>query len=55
MIFSLCASLLTFGLAPLLLGDNSVPGGTDGITLMGILIVLVIVLPIVFTRRGWMR
>jgi len=34
---------------------ESVPGTTDGILLMGILIVLIIVLPIVWTRRKWMR
>jgi hypothetical protein len=34
---------------------ESVPGTTDGILLMGIIIVLIIVLPIVWTRRKWMR
>jgi hypothetical protein len=36
-------------------GDKSVPGSTDGILTMGILIVLIIILPIVATRRRWMR
>lgn len=35
--------------------DKTVPGSTDGILLMGILIVLLVVLPIVWTRRDWMR
>ncbi len=35
--------------------DESVPGTTEGILLMGILIVLIIVIPIVWTRRKWMR
>lgn len=39
----------------LLEGDQTVPGTTDGIMLMGILIVLIIVIPIVVTRRKWMR
>lgn len=34
---------------------ESVPGTTDGILLMGIVIVLLIVIPIVWTRRKWMR
>jgi len=34
---------------------ESVPGSTDFILLMGILIVLLIVIPIVWTRRQWMR
>lgn len=34
---------------------ESVPGSTDGILLMGILIVILVVLPIVWTRRNWMR
>ena len=57
-------SLLTSGLlalskggflARLLEGDKSVPGNTDGIMMMGILIVVIIVIPIVWTRRKWMR
>jgi len=42
-------------LARLLQEDETVPGTTDGIMLMGIFIVLVIVIPIVWTRRKWMR
>lgn len=34
---------------------ESVPGTTDGILLMGIFIVLLVVIPIVWTRRRWMR
>ena len=34
---------------------ESVPGTTDGILLMGVLIVITIILPIVWTRRTWMR
>jgi hypothetical protein len=59
------ASFLTFGLSAvsrsglwltrLFQEGESVPGTTDGILLMGILIVLIIVLPIVWTRRKWMR
>ena len=36
-------------------GDETVPGTTDGVLFMGILIVLIIVIPIVVTRRRWMR
>jgi hypothetical protein len=42
-------------LVNVLLEDKTVPGTTDGIMLMGILIVLIIVVPIVWTRRKWMR
>jgi hypothetical protein len=57
-------SLLTSGLlalskggilARLLGGDKTVPGTTDGIVMMGILVVVIIVIPIVWTRRKWMR
>lgn len=34
---------------------ESVPGTTDAILLMGIFIVLLVVIPIVWTRRRWMR
>lgn len=34
---------------------ESVPGTTDSILLMGIFIVLIVVIPIVWTRRRWMR
>lgn len=34
---------------------ESVTGSTTSILLMGILIVLIIVIPIVLTRRKWMR
>ena len=34
---------------------ESVPGSTTSILLMGILIVLIIVIPIIWTRRKWMR
>lgn len=33
---------------------ESIPGTTDAILLMGILIVLLIILPILWTRRNWM-
>ncbi len=36
-------------------GDESVPGSTDGVLLMGVLIVLIILLPIIIERRRWMR
>ena len=36
-------------------GDQTVPGTTDGVLFMGILIVLIIVVPIVVRRRRWMR
>lgn len=52
-------TLVTISLAKtfslLLQEDQTVPGSTDGILLMGILIVLLVVLPIVWTRRDWMR
>lgn len=60
----LLASLLTFALYPvsksglslaLLLQEGDVPGSTDGILLMGIFIVLIVIIPIVWTRRKWMR
>jgi hypothetical protein len=44
-----------FWLTRLFQEGESVPGTTDGILLMGIIIVLIIVLPIVWTRRKWMR
>ena len=59
------ASFLPLGLLPvskggavlerLLQEGDTVPGTTDGILAMGIFIVLVIVIPIVWTRRRWMR
>jgi membrane protein YdbS with pleckstrin-like domain len=36
-------------------GDESVPGSTDGVVLMGIIIVLIIIIPTIATRRRWMR
>ena len=60
----LLASLLTFARYPfsksglslaLLLQEGDVPGSTDGILLMGIFIVLIVIIPIVWTRRKWMR
>ncbi len=36
-------------------GDKSVPGSTDGVLLMGIIIVLIIIIPTIVTRRRWMR
>ncbi len=36
-------------------GDESVPGTTEGVLLMGVLIVLIILLPIIIERRRWMR
>lgn len=49
--------LLTFGLplTHLFQEGETIPGTTDGVMLMGILIVLIIVVPIVWTRRRWMR
>lgn len=47
--------LPTPALARLFQEDETVPGTTEGILLMGILIVLIIVIPIVWTRRRWMR
>lgn len=41
-------------LARLFQEGESVPGTTDAILLMGILIVLLIVIPIVWTHRNWM-
>ncbi len=38
-----------------LLQEGDVPGSTDGILLMGIFIVLIVLVPIVWTRRKWMR
>lgn len=34
---------------------ESIPGTTEGILIMGTLIVLIIIVPIVWTRRKWMR
>lgn len=36
-------------------GDKTVPGSTEGIMMMGILIVLIIILPIAATRRKWVK
>jgi hypothetical protein len=44
---------LTEAVSHLLQEDQTVPGSTDSILLMGIFIVLVIILPIVWTRRNW--
>jgi len=38
-----------------LLQEGDVPGSTDGILLMGIFIVMIVLVPIVWTRRKWMR
>ena len=46
---------LSLALIRLFQEDETVPGTTDGIVLMGILIVLIIVIPIFWTRRKWMR
>ncbi len=35
--------------------DQTVNGSTDGVVLMGIVIVLIVIIPIVWTRRRWMR
>jgi len=43
------------GLLALAGSDKTIPGSTDGIMLMGILIILIIMLPILATRRRWMR
>lgn len=51
----LAVSKSGFSLAALLQEDETVPGTTDAIMLMGILIVLTIVVPIIWTRRRWMR
>ena len=52
-------TLITISLANafsrLMQEDKTVPGTTDGILLMGIFIVLLVVLPIVWTRREWMK
>ena len=54
--FNLSAgSKIGLSLTHLFQEGESVPGSTDGILLMGIIIVLIIVLPIVWTRRKWMR
>jgi hypothetical protein len=34
---------------------TSVAGTTDGITLMGVIIVLIIILPIIFRRQTWIK
>lgn len=59
---SLLASLPTFmlfavsiSLFPLLQEGETVPGSSDGILLMGILIVLIVVVPVMWKRRKWMR
>lgn len=62
---NLLASLPTFvvysvtksglSLLPLFQEGETVPGSTDSILLMGILIVLIVVVPIVWSRRKWMR
>lgn len=44
-----------FWLTRLFQEGESVPGTTEGILLMSIFIVLIIVVPIVWTRRTWMR
>ena len=35
--------------------DETVPGTTDGVLFMGVLIVSIIIIPIISTRRHWMR
>ncbi len=52
---TLITNPLANALSHLLQEDKTVPGTTDGILLMGILIVLLVVLPIVWTRREWMK
>ena len=52
---TLITNPLAFAVSHLLQEDKTVPGTTDGILLMGILIVLLVVLPIVWTRREWMK
>ncbi len=42
-------------LAKLFQEGKSVPGSTTSILFMGVLIVLLIIIPIVLTRRQWMR
>ena len=42
-------------LATLFQEGETIPGSTDSILMMGILIVLIVVVPIVWTRRKWMR
>ena len=44
-----------FSLLAFFLEGETVPGSTDIILLMGILIALIVVVPIVWTRRKWMR
>jgi len=36
-------------------GDQTVNGSTDAVMIMGVIIVLIIVIPIVVTRRRWMQ
>jgi len=48
-------SLPAPSLARLFQEGESVPGSTTSILFMGILIVLIIIIPIVLTRRQWMR
>jgi hypothetical protein len=42
-------------LQPLFQEGETVPGSTESILLMGILIVLIVVVPVVWSRRKWMR
>jgi membrane protein YdbS with pleckstrin-like domain len=59
------ASILTFSLSAvsksgltltrLFQEGESVPGTTDAILLMGIFIVLIVIIPIVWTHRRWMK
>lgn len=44
-----------FAVSGLLQEGESVPGSTTSILFMGIFIVLIIIVPIVWTRRKWMR
>jgi hypothetical protein len=47
--------LQTTSATPTVTGDTSRVGSTDGIVLMGIVIVLIIVIPILFRQKTWSK
>ena len=49
------ASTSSPALSRLFQDDETVPGATEGILMLGILIVLIIIVPIIWERRKWMR
>ena len=51
----LAASIGRFFSAWFQKGDQTVSGSTDGVLLMGVIIVLIILIPIITTRQRWMR